>query len=71
MVNDAGMRIGEDHPRAVLTDHEVHLFFQLRAEGYGYKRLARMFDISISHARNMCKGRARCQTAIRFKEVMK
>lgn len=68
-INDAGLRIGEDHPKAVLTDRDVMLFFQMRAEGMGYRRLAAIFEISKSHARNICKGRARCQTATRSKEV--
>lgn len=31
-VNDHGRRIGEDHPRAVLTDHEVDLLMELLDE---------------------------------------
>lgn len=68
-INDAGLRIGQDHPKAVLTDRQVRQFFELRAQGLGYRRLSAIFEISKSHARNMCKGRARCQTATRFKEV--
>jgi hypothetical protein len=30
--NEQGRRIGEDHPRAVLTDHEVQLLFGLLGE---------------------------------------
>lgn len=33
-VNEAGRRVGESHPRAKLTDHEVDLIRQL-AEGIG------------------------------------
>jgi hypothetical protein len=68
-INEAGLRIGQDHPKAVLTDRDVRIFFELRAQGMGYRKLAAIFEISKSHARNMCKGRARCQTATRFKEV--
>lgn len=70
-VNEAGLRIGEDHPKAVMTDSDVVLFHEMRAEGLGYRRLAAMFDISKSHARYICKGRSRCQTPTRFKEVTK
>ncbi len=31
-VNECGRRIGEDHPRAVLSDHEADLLFTLLAE---------------------------------------
>jgi hypothetical protein len=68
-VNEAGLRIGEDHPRAKLTNREIELFFQLRAEGYGYGMLAKFFEISKAHAQKICNGRSRCQTATRFKEV--
>jgi hypothetical protein len=37
-VNDRGVRVGEDHQRATLTDHDVELMRQLREEGIGYKR---------------------------------
>ena len=37
-VNDAGLRIGEDHPQARYTNHEIDLVLELRDEGrsYGY-----------------------------------
>ncbi len=31
-INEEGRRIGQDHPRAVLTDHEVDLLLGLLAE---------------------------------------
>lgn len=31
-VNDCGRRIGEDHPRAVLLDHEVDLILDMLSE---------------------------------------
>jgi hypothetical protein len=68
-VNERGLRVGEDHPKAVLTDAEVVRLLDLHDSGIGYKRLARMFDISRSQARNYCKGRQRCQLAAGFREV--
>lgn len=68
-INEHGLRIGQDHPKAILTDRQVRQFFELRAQGLGYRRLAAIFDISKSHARYICKGRSRCQTPTRFKEV--
>jgi hypothetical protein len=50
---------GENHHRAKLTDHEVEQMRQLHAEGHGYGKLAKMFDVSKSHARNLCLKRQR------------
>ncbi|OAE72592.1 hypothetical protein A7J71_11270 [Achromobacter insolitus] len=62
-VNEKGIRVGEDHQRAKLTDHDVELMRQLHEEdGIGYKRLARMFDVSREQARDICRYKARAQT---------
>ena len=66
-VNARGHAIGEDHPRAVLTNHEVDLLLELRAEGYGYGTLAKWFEIGRSTVRDICSGRARAQHPARFK----
>ena len=60
-VNEKGQRIGETHPRAVLTDHEVDLLLELRAEGYSYGWLAKKFEISKTHAWRICLGHKRGQ----------
>lgn len=62
-VNEKGLRVGEDHQRAKLTDHDVELMRQLHEEdGIGYKRLAKMFDVSREQARAICRYQARAQT---------
>lgn len=66
-VNENGQRIGESHPRAVLTDHEVTLLLELRDEGYSLAWLAAKFEISRFHTWRICTGRKRSQTAARFK----
>lgn len=68
-INDRGLRVGEDHQNAKLTNSEVDLLLTLRDEGWSYLRLAEKFDISKSHARYICKGRWRCQCADRWKTV--
>lgn len=68
-VNDRGRRIGEDHWRARLTDHDVDLMLQLRAEGWGWRRLARAFECSRSHARRLCLGLRRAHTVAGHKAV--
>ena len=68
-VNDGGYRVGEDHPSARLTEHEVDLLLTLRDEGWGYRRLSRHFEISKTAVRKICAGVSRCQRAARWKEV--
>ncbi len=61
-VNDRGQRIGEDHPRAVLTDDEVMLMLELRAEGFSLAWLGRKFDVHKGTAAKICRGDRRGQT---------
>lgn len=68
-VNARGMRIGEWHPSAVLSDAEVDLLRELHDEGWGYQRLAYKFGISKAAARDICLARHRAQIAVRFKRV--
>ena len=68
-VNEQGLRIGDSHGNAKLSNREVELLLTLREEGWSYRKLADKFEISKGHARDICKGRRRCQTAMRFKEV--
>lgn len=68
-VNGRGNRIGEDHPCARLTDHEVALLLEMREQGWGYKRLAVAFEISKSQARRIVKGEQRAQHAVRYRLI--
>ena len=69
-VNDLGLRIGEDHPRAKLTDADIKQLLQLRGEtGWGYKRLASVFEISASQVRRILKGMQRAQLAMEYRVV--
>jgi hypothetical protein len=56
-VNARGSAIGEDHPRAALTNHEAQLLLELRDEGYGYGWLAGKFEISKRAVRAICSGK--------------
>lgn len=68
-VNDRGLRVGDSHHNARLTDSEVDLLLALRDEGWSYRELAEKFDISKSSAHKICQGHRRCQTPARYKEV--
>lgn len=68
LVNDAGLRVGESHPRAVLTDHEVQLMLALREEDakqWTYKALAETFEVSVHCVASILTGRRRGQPAYR------
>lgn len=45
-VNDARRRIGEQHPRAVLTDHEVELVHALHEGGMALAEIARKMEVT-------------------------
>lgn len=63
-----GQPIGEDHPKAVLSNAEVDLLFRLREEtGLGYAALAAKFEISKASVADILKCRRRNATPESFK----
>ncbi len=68
-VNERGLRIGEDHRLAKLTNAEIECLLGLRDQGWSYRRLASAFEISKSAVRMYCKGLRRCQVATAWKTV--
>lgn len=68
-VNERGLPIGESHPRAVLSDHEVDLLLELRAEGTSYGKLAVIFEIHKGTVAKICSGQRRAQFAVAFKRA--
>jgi DNA-binding NarL/FixJ family response regulator len=65
-VNEAGHLIGESHPRAVLTDHEVDLLLELLAEGLSQARVALAMEVSRRTVRDIASGRTRAQIPARL-----
>jgi DNA-binding NarL/FixJ family response regulator len=65
-VNARGYYIGEDHPRAVLSNHEVDLVLQLLAEGLSQACIAAKMEISRRSVRDMASGRRRAQLPDRY-----
>jgi predicted DNA-binding protein (UPF0251 family) len=48
-IDEHGNRVGEDHPRAKLTDHEVELIRQLHEEGgLSMREIAEKFEVAKS-----------------------
>lgn len=68
-INDKGNRVGETHPRAVLTDAEVDLVFGLIEDGLSYSVIAEKFEVSKSCIGHLASGRRRCQTPARWVEA--
>jgi transposase len=69
MVNEAGRRIGESHPRARLTDHEIDLIRELHEGGLGYKKIAKKFDTGRETIRDIVRCKKRAQIPARLKRV--
>jgi predicted DNA-binding protein (UPF0251 family) len=60
-VNERGLRVGQDHPHATLTDGECELIRQLHEEGMSYKKLADKFGVGKSTVADIVKCRRRAQ----------
>jgi hypothetical protein len=69
-VTEKGLRVGEYHPKAKLTDHEVDLLLKLRDAGLKYSELMEKFEIPKATVKNICTGRCRCQRAVKFKLIV-
>jgi len=68
-VNERGLRVGQDHPRAKLTDIEVELMRRLHDEGMGYAQLAKKFEVSLWAVGRICRFEMRAQTPVTYKTV--
>lgn len=68
-LNDIGRRLGDSHHNAKLANRDVELLLALRAEGWGYRRLAAKFEVSKTTVRNIVSGRYRNQVATAWKTI--
>lgn len=68
-VNERGLAIGESHPRAVLTNHEVEMLLELRAEGFSYSWLAKKFEVAKGTVAKICRGERRGQYPVAFRRA--
>jgi DNA invertase Pin-like site-specific DNA recombinase len=66
-VNERGYRIGEGHPRAKLTDHDVELIRTLFEDGMRYKLIAEKFEVTHWIIGRICRYERRNQTIANFK----
>ncbi len=68
-VNEAGLRIGEDHHNAKYTNGEIEMVLSLRDEGKSYGQIAKLTEMPKSTVRDIIKGRRRCQYPASFKTI--
>jgi hypothetical protein len=69
--NERGCIIGENHPRARLSDDDVSLIIELRALGLKLREIAAKFDdfeppIAVTTVGDICAGRRRGQSPRRW-----
>ena len=73
-IDERGIRVGEDHQRATLTDAEVELIRELRnpsdgAEPLSFGEIARKFEISKGTVFDIVNYRRRASTPMGYKRV--
>lgn len=78
-VGDNGRRVGESHPKAKLTDHDIDLIRELATErdeqgkvvkpGLSYRTLAEKFETARGTIRNIVKCYRRAAIATRVRMV--
>ena len=68
-VNERGLRVGEDHQHARLTDAECELIRQLHEQGMSYKKLADKFEVGKSTIADIVKMRRRGQYLVGWRTV--
>ena len=68
-VSETGRRVGEDHPRATLTDHEVELIRQLAEEGMSHRMIAEKFEISRGTVGDIVSFRRRASYPVGWRRV--
>jgi predicted DNA-binding protein (UPF0251 family) len=62
-INERGLRIGDDHHNAKLTDAEVEFIRVMHEGGLSYKKLADKFEVGKSTIADIVKFRRRGQMA--------
>lgn len=68
-VNERGLRVGQDHQRAKLSDAAVELIRALAEEGMPHRQIAAKFEVSVRTIDYICSYGRRAQTAVRYRAV--
>lgn len=68
-LNDAGHRVGETHHRATCSDALVNKLRDMHENyGYGYRRLARQFNLPFKTVMKWLSYERRAQTPVEWRE---
>lgn len=68
-VNEAGLRVGQYHQRAKLSDAAVELIRRLHEDGVSYRVIAEKFDIAKSTVQDICNYRRRAQPPVKWRSA--
>lgn len=68
-VDERGNRVGEDHPRAHLSNHEVDLIRDLAEGGMAQRMIAEKFEISRGTVSDIVRFRRRASYPVGFRRV--
>lgn len=68
--NDRGMRIGQYHPNAKLTDQEVEQIRDLHEfAGWGYRKIAQAYGVEKACVAKICRYEQRVETFNNWKRI--
>lgn len=67
--SETGHRLGETHPRAKLSDHEVELIRELAEGGMSQRLIAEKFEISRGTVADIVSFRRRAAYAVGWRRV--
>jgi len=67
-VNERGLRVGQDHQRAKLSDAAVELIRRLHEQGMSYRVIAAKFEVSPMLVCYICTYRRRVSPAVKFRK---
>lgn len=73
--NEDGRRIGEGHPHSTITDavvkqiRDLHEDVENTGEKWGYRKLARRFNLPRDTIRKLCTYQRRAQVAREWRRV--
>ena len=69
-LNDQGYRIGSSHHNSTIPDELIDTIRDLHEDdALGYRKLAKMFNMSINTVRKICTYERRAQTPDRWKTI--
>lgn len=66
-VNAAGLRVGQYHQRAKLSDAAVESIRMLREDGISYRVIAEKFEVSPMLVCYICQYKRRVSAVVRFR----